>query len=229
MRQRHIFRQRRPTLIVFGINLHETYWINSTTRQYLPWTPASAKSPSNIGHPSHVLQQPQDPILQIIFSNLGLAITGRIRTARILKAQMDPLLQQLDPPHRPMRNNRSTANLVIRLQPLDLLKKEVNLMPPASLGIPTRLFHRGARSASRKRRRKVPNTKPHRLSVDDLITQIIRNILGLLPLTEWQRSSPNYIHLRIVGMGFQMEEILKQIKVGLDPKKASQRWTKIEM
>ena len=33
MRQRHIFRQRRPTLIIFGINLHERHRINSTTRQ----------------------------------------------------------------------------------------------------------------------------------------------------------------------------------------------------
>ena len=75
-------------------------------------------------------------------------------------------------------------------------------------------------SASRKRRRKIPNIKPHRLPVDDLITQIIRNILGLLPLMELQPSSPNYIYLRIVGMGFQMEQILKQIKVGLDPQKS---------
>ena len=109
---------------------------------------------------------------------------------------------------------------MIRLQPLDLLKKEVNLIPPASLGIPTRLFHKGAMSASRKRRRKVPNIKPHRLPVDDLITQIIRNILGLLPLTELEPSSPNYIYLRIVEMGFQMEEILKQIKVGVNPQKS---------
>ena len=42
----------------------------------------------------------------------------------------------------------------------------------------------------------------------------------MLPLTELQPSSPNYIHLRIIGMGFQMEEILKQIKVGLDPQKS---------
>ena len=130
---------------------------------------------------------------------------------------MDPPLQRLDPPHRPMRNHRSTANLVIRLQPFNLPKEEVNLIPPVSLGIPTRPFHRGARSASRKRRRKVPNIKPHRLPVDDLITQFIRNILGFLSLTELQPSSPNYIDLRIIGMGFQMEEILKQIKVGLDP------------
>ena len=60
----------------------------------------------------------------------------------------------------------------------------------------------------------------HRLPVDDLITQIIRNILGLLPLTELQPNSPNYVYLRIIGMGFQMEEILKQIKVGLDPQKS---------
>ena len=43
----------------------------------------------------------------------------------------------------------------------------------------------------------------------------------MLPLTELQPSPPpNYIYLRIVGMGFQMEEILKQIKVGLDPQKS---------
>ena len=95
--------------------------------------PASTESPSNIGRPSHVLQQPQHPILQIILSNLGSAITGRIRTSLVLKAQMDPLLQWLDPPHRPVCNNRSTSNLVIRLQPLDLLKKEVNLIPPLPL------------------------------------------------------------------------------------------------
>ena len=82
------------------------------------------------------------------------------------------------------------------------------------------LFTGGARSAKRKRRRKIPNIKPHRLLVDDLITQIIRNILGLLPLTELQPNSPNYVYLRIIGMGFQMEEILKQIKVGLDPQKS---------
>lgn len=39
---------------------------------------ASTESPSDIGHPRHVLQQPQHPILQLIFSNLGPAITGRI-------------------------------------------------------------------------------------------------------------------------------------------------------
>ena len=37
---------------------------------------------------------------------------------------------------------------------------------------------------------------------------------------ELQPSSPNYIYLRIIGMGFQMEEILKKIKVGLDPQKS---------
>ena len=174
MHQRHIFRQRRPTPIVFGINLHERHQINSTTRQkystettwfyskqYLPRTSTSTESPSNIGRPSHVLQQSHHPILRIIIGNLESAITGRIRPSRILKAQMDPPLQRLDPPHRPMRNHRSTANLVIRLQLLDLPKEKVNLISPASLGVPTRLLHMGARSAKRKGRRKVPNIKPH--------------------------------------------------------------------
>ena len=156
MRQGHIFGQRRPTLIVFRINLHERYRINSTTRQkysnytsvdyskqYLPRTPDSAERPSNISRPWHILQQFQHSILQIILRNLGSGITGRIRLSRILKAQIDPTLQRLDPAHRPMRNHRSTANLVVCLQPLNLPEKKVNLVPPAPLGIPIQLLHGG--------------------------------------------------------------------------------------
>jgi len=78
-------------------------------------------------------------------------------------------------------------------------------------------FTGGARSAKRKRRIKVSNIEPHLFPVDDLVTQLIRDILGFLPMTKLQPSSPNYIYLRIIGIGFQMEEILKQIEVGLDP------------
>ena len=72
----------------------------------------------------------------------------------------------------------------------------------------------------RKRRRKIPNIKPHRLPVDDFVTQIIRHVLGFPPLTELQPGSPNYMYLRIVGMEFQMEEILEKIKVGLNPQES---------
>jgi hypothetical protein len=105
---------------------------------------------------------------------------------------------------------------VIHLQPLNLPKEKVNLIPPP-LGIPTRSLHRRARIAKRKGRRNVPNIKPHPLPVDDFVTQIIRDVLGIPPLAELQPGSPNYIYLRIVRMGFQMKEILKQVKVGLDP------------
>ena len=77
----------------------------------------------------------------------------------------------------------------------------------------------GARSARRKERRKIPNIKPHRLPVDDLVTQIVGVILGFPALKKLQPGSPNCIHLRIVGMRFQMKEILKQVEVGLDPQK----------
>ena len=97
---------------------------------------------------------------------------------------MDLPLQRLDPPYLPMRNHRSTANLVIRLQLLDFSKEKVDLIYHASLGIPTRSLHRGARSTNRKGRGKIPNVKPHPLPVDDLVTQVIGDILGFLPLTE---------------------------------------------
>ena len=95
--------------------------------------PNGAESTSNIGHPSHVLQQSPHPILQIFLSNLGSAIMGRIYSPRVLKAKMDPPLQRLDPTHRPMRNHRRTTDLVIRLQPLNLLEKKINLVPPLPL------------------------------------------------------------------------------------------------
>ena len=113
-----------------------------------------------------------------------------------------------------MRDYRSTANPVIHLQLLDFSKEKINLIHIAAPGIPTRLLHKGARSAKRKRRRKIPNIKPHRLPVDYLITQLIRDVLRFLPLAKLQTSSPNYIYPKVIGMRLQVEEILKQIKVG---------------
>jgi len=118
---------------------------------------------------------------------------------------------------------------MICLQPLNLPEKEVNLVPSTPLGIPIQLLHRRARSAKRKGRRKIPNIKPHRLPVDDLVTQIIGDILGFPPLMKLQPGSPNYIHLRIIGMRFQMKEIPKQAKWDSIPRKAPHKWTKIEM
>ena len=67
------------------------------SKKYLPRTPDSTQSPSNIGRLRDILQQPQHPILQIILSNFGSGITGRTRISRILKAQIDPPLERLDP------------------------------------------------------------------------------------------------------------------------------------
>ena len=77
-----------------------------------------------------------------------------------------------------------------------------------------------------KGRRKNPNIEPHLLPVDDLITQLIRDVLGLLPLTKLQPGSPNYIYPRFVGMGFQMEEIPKQIEVRLNPQESFAKMNK---
>jgi len=112
---------------------------------------------------------------------------------------------------------------MIRLQTFNLPEKKINLIHPATLGVPTWLLHRGTRSAKRKERRKIPNIKPHLLPVDDLVTQLIGDVLGFLPLAELQPSTPDYVYLRLVGMGFQMKEVLEQIKVGSIPKNASQR------
>ena len=75
-----------------------------------------------------------------------------------------------------------------------------------------------------KGRRKIPNIEPHLLPVDDLVTQLVRDVLGLLPLTKLQHGSPDYTYLRFIGMGFQMEEILKQIEVELN---SQESFTKI--
>jgi hypothetical protein len=140
---------------------HLNYTSASYSKQYLPRKPGSAESSGNISHLRHVLQQLQHPILQIILSDLGSGITGGIRLPLILEAKMDPPLQWLDPAHRPVRNHRSTTNLVACLQPLNLTEKKVNLLPYAPLGIPIRPLHRRARSTKRKGRRKILNIKPH--------------------------------------------------------------------
>ena len=122
-----------------------------------------------------------------------------------------------------MRNHRSTADPVIRLHLLDFSKEKINLIYIAAPGIPTQLLHRGARCTKWKRRGKIPNIKPHLLPVDDLVTQLIGDVLGFLPLAELQPSTPDYVYLRLVGMLFQMKEVLEQIKVGSIPTNASQR------
>jgi hypothetical protein len=87
----------------------------------------------------------------------------------------------------------------------------------ATLGIPARLLHRRAGRLKRKKRRHVPNIKPHLLPVDDLVTQLVRDISWLLPLMKLQPSASNYIYLRVIGMRFQMKEILEQIEMRFDP------------
>ena len=62
--------------------------------------------------------------------------------------------------------------------------------------------------------------EPHLLPVDDLVTQFVGDVLGFLPLMKLQPGSPDYIYLRIIGMGFQMKEILEQIEVGLNPQES---------
>jgi hypothetical protein len=143
-----------------------------------------------------------------------------ILLARILEGKVNPPLKRLDPTNGPVRHHRCTCNLVFHLQNFNLPKEKVHLVCPASLGIPTRSLHRGTRSAKRKGRRKIPNREPHLLPVDDLVTQLVRDVLSLLPLKKLQPSSPDYIYLRFVGMGFQMEEILKQIEVELNPQES---------
>jgi len=108
---------------------------------------------------------------------------------------------------------------VIRLQTFNLPKEKVDLVRPASPGIPTRSLHRGTRSTRKKERGKIPNIEPHSLPVDHLVAQLVGDVLGFLSLTKLQPGSPNYIHLGFVGMRFQMKEILKLVEVGLDPQK----------
>ena len=115
---------------------------------------------------------------------------------------------------------------MIRLQPLNFSKEKINLTHIAALGVPTRLLHRRSGCTKRKRRGKILNVKPHLLPVDDLVTQFVGDVLGFLPLMKLQPGSPDYIYLRIIGMGFQMKEILEQIEVRLN---AQESFAKMEM
>jgi hypothetical protein len=132
---------------------------------------------------------------------------------------VNPPLKRLNPTDGPVRYHGGTSNLVLRLQNFNLPKEKVHLVCPASLRIPTRSLHRGTRSAKRKGRRQIPNIEPHLLPVDDLITQLVRDVLGLLPMTKLQPISPNYIYPRFIGMGFHMEEILKNRSGAQSPRK----------
>ena len=64
------------------------------------------------------------------------------------------------------------------------------------------------------------DVEPHLLPVDDLVTQLVRDVFGFLPLAKLWPSSPDYFYPRVIGMRFQMEEILEKIKVGLNPQES---------
>jgi hypothetical protein len=115
---------------------------------------------------------------------------------------------------------------MIQFPSFNLPKEKVDLVSPASPGIPTWPLLRGIRSMKRKGRGKIPNIEPHLLPVDDLVTQFVGDVLGFLPLMKLQPGSPDYIYLRIIGMGFQMKEILEQIEVRLN---AQESFAKMEM
>jgi len=165
--------------------------------------PAGLERPRKTGPPLHILQEHGHPNLQVVLGNLLPRITSRILLTRILEGEMNPPLKRLNPSNGPVRHQGCTSDLVIHLQFFNLPKEKVNLVHLTSPGIPTRLLHRGAKSARRKRRRKIPNIEPHLLPVDDLLTQLVRDVLGLLPLMKLQPGSPDYIYLRFVGMGFR--------------------------
>jgi hypothetical protein len=97
---------------------------------------------------------------------------------------MNSTLQRLNPPKNPMHYHGSTNILMIRLQLFNILKEKIDLVHPASPRVPTRFLHRGARSAKRKRRRNIPNVKPRLVPVDDLVTQLVRDVFEFLPLAK---------------------------------------------
>ena len=134
---------------------------------------------------------------------------GGICFFHILEAQMDSWLQRLDPPKRPMHYYGSTSNLVILLQFFYFSDEKTNLIYITTPGVPASLLNMGSGSSTSKRRGFIPNVKPHLLPVDDHVTQLVRNILWLPPLAKLQSSTPNYFNLRVIGMGFQMKEVLE--------------------
>ena len=143
--------------------------------------------------PVYILQESGDPTLQLVLRDLLQSISSGIVLTCILKGKMNPPLQRLNPPNSPMRHHRSTRNLVIRLQPFNLPKEKVDLIRPASPGIPTRSLQRGTMSMKGKGRGKIPNIKLHLLPVDDFVAQLVGDVLGFFPLAKLQPGSPDYI------------------------------------
>ena len=82
-------------------------------------------------------------MLQFNINNLGPGIAGGICLLHILESQVDPLLQWLDPPKRPVCYYGSTTDLVIRLQPLYLSKEKIDLIYVTTPGVPTGFLYRG--------------------------------------------------------------------------------------
>jgi len=82
-----------------------------------------------------------------------------------------------------MHYHRCTADPVLHFRPLYLPEKVVDLIYIATLGILAWFLHIGARGSERKRRRYVPNVKPPLFPVDELITQLVRDVFRFLPLT----------------------------------------------
>ena len=67
-------------------------------------------------------------MLEISVRDLESSIASRVLFAGELESQMHSLLEWLNPPVRPMRHHRSSADFVLLLQQIYLPEEKVNLI-----------------------------------------------------------------------------------------------------
>ena len=63
----------------------------------------------------------------------------------------------------------------------------------------------------------VSNVEPKLFPVDYFGSRLVRDILWTYTLTQLQAHATNYIYDGSTWLGFQMEKVLKEVEMGLDP------------
>ena len=96
------------------------YYYKSTTQKVPRGTPVRSERSSNVGYSNNIFKQPINWMRNISVGDLVSGKTSRVLFTSEVEPQVHSLLQWLNPPERPMRHHRGSANLVVFLQQIYL-------------------------------------------------------------------------------------------------------------